>query len=102
MPYQGLSDGEITEQVRRLVSQGRIQWLPHALSQMADRGIAKDQVKECLQVGYYEEPPTVPNRGGAIEYKFRMAAKVDGDQLQVVASLVPDSKVIVITAFVLN
>src|SRR5438309_32487 len=99
MPHTGLTDAEVLEQVRRLVSQGRIRWTVHIEQQMAKRGIAKDQVKQCLMTGYFEERPAVPNRPGEIEYAFRMAAKVDGEQVRVAASLIPNKRVVAITVF---
>lgn len=94
-----LSDQEVERQVRQLARQGRNRWTTHAEEKMAQRGISKDQVKQCLTAGYFEERPTISNRPGDIEYKFRMAAIVDGEPIRVVASLNPSSAVVVITLF---
>jgi hypothetical protein len=99
MPPRGLTNAEVLEQVRRLVKEGRIRWTHHIQLQLEARGLAKDQVKECLSIGYFEEEPTVPNRFGDIEYSFRMKAKVDGLQMRVAASLVPETRVVAITVF---
>jgi len=99
MSQRGLTDAEVLEQVRRLVGEGRIRWTRHIEERMAERHIAKDEVKECLQIGLFEERPTVPNRTGEIEYVFRMRAKVDGEQLRVAASLIPEKRVVAITVF---
>lgn len=99
MPDVGLTNAEVMEQVRRLVSQGRVSWTRHILERMAERGLSKEQVKECLRIGYFEEEPTVPNRGGEIEYKFLMRAKVEGEQIRVAASLIPATRVVAISVF---
>lgn len=99
MPEGGLTDAEVLREVRALVSQGRISWTHHIEEQMAARGISKDQVKECLRTGNFEERPTVPNRPGEVEYAFRMRAKVEGEQIRVAASLVPNRRVVAITVF---
>lgn len=99
MPSVGLTNAEVLEQVRRLVREGRIRWTRHIEEQLAERRLAKDQVKECLLTGYFEEEPTIPNRPGDIEYSFRMRAKVDGEQMAVAASLIPETRVVAITVF---
>ena len=99
MAQRGLTNAEVLEQVRRLVGQGRITWTRHFEGMLAKRGLAKDQVRDCLRIGYFEEEPTNPNRAGDIEYKFQMRATVDGEQISVVASLIPETRVVAITAF---
>jgi hypothetical protein len=99
MPYKGLTKAGVREQVRRLVSEGRIRWTLHIEQQMEVRHIAKDEVKECLLLGDFEEEPTIPNRPGDIEYVFRMRANVEGRPLAVAASLIPDRRVVTITVF---
>lgn len=99
MPHNTLTDAEVLEQVRRLVGQGRIKWTPHIEEKLKERGLAKDQAKECLRIGYFEETPFIPNRPGDIEYKFQVRARVDGEEIRVVASLIPESHVVAITVF---
>ena len=94
-----LTNAEVLEQVQRLVGQGRVTWTRHFEEKLAERGLAKDQAKECLCKGYFKEEPTIPNRAGDIEYKFTMQAKVDGDQIRVVASLKPETRVVAVTLF---
>jgi hypothetical protein len=96
---ESLTDAQVLEQVRHLVKQGRIRWTAHIEERLAQRKFEKGQVKECLLRGYFEEPPTIPNRGGDIEYVFRMAAMVDGEQIRVAASLIPFRRVVAITVF---
>jgi hypothetical protein len=96
---QSLTDAQVLEQVRRLVGKDRVRWTRHIQEQMEKRGLSKDQVKQCLRGGFFEEAPTVPNRPGEIEYAFRMAAVIDGQQIRVAASLLPDSHVVAITVF---
>lgn len=96
-----LSDQDVLTQVRDLVGQGRVSWTWHALERMAERCIDKSDVKECLSNGIFAERPHVPNRGGDVEYAFRMQAVVDGEGLAVVASLVPSTRVVVISTFTL-
>ena len=98
MPHS-LTDAEVLEQVRRLVGNGRIRWTKHVQERMEQRGISKDDVKQCLRTGFFDERPTVPNRPGEIEYSFRMAANVEGRHLRVAASLLPETRVIAITVF---
>lgn len=82
-----------------MVGQGRITWTRHIEESLAKRGLAKDQVKECLRIGNFEESPVIPNRSGDIEYKFLMRAKIDGEQIRVAASLIPETRVVAITVF---
>lgn len=83
--------------VRDCVRANQIRWRRHAETRSGQRGIDKSMARECLLIGYFSERPVVPNRGGEIEYKFTMRAKVDGEQVEIAASLVPDSHVVVIT-----
>jgi hypothetical protein len=99
MPPDGLTDDEIAQQVRQIVSSGgHVQWRPHALENMQFRKISNDEVRECLTGGYYSQQPVIPNRSGPIEYEFAMQKIVDGRLIKVVAALVPETKVKVITA----
>lgn len=98
MPHELLTDGQVLQRVRDFVSKGRIKWSLHAEKKMAERGYGKDQVKKCLLGGQFTENPHQPNRAGPIEYKFTMAATIEGRGIEVVASLNPDSKVLIITA----
>lgn len=102
MPSSELSDAEVLLQVRALAKAGRLRWTEHAQKRMAERGISKDEVKACLTCGHFGEPPTIPNRFGDIEFKFRMDATVDGERVAVAASLVPETRVVVITVIDLN
>jgi hypothetical protein len=95
--FQGLNDGEVLHQVRTLVRQGRVHWTLHIDGQMVARGYDRGMIKECLLTGHFVERPTVPNRSGPIQYEFRMRAIVDGDQMDVVASLIPEKRVVAIT-----
>lgn len=92
-----LEDAEVQRWVRELVAAGAIAWRDHAERAMLKRGWSKDQAKECLAKGVFEERPFVPNRPGPIQYEFAMRARVDGEDLKVAASLIPDSRVVVIT-----
>lgn len=66
---------------------------------MAERGVAKDEIKDCLQRGYFNEQPCISNNLGDINYKFKMRARVESKLLDVVASLYPENQVVVITVF---
>lgn len=66
---------------------------------MAERGYERDQVRQCLLSGHFIEQPYIPNTSGDIEYKFTIKANVDGMEIVVVASLVPDKKVAIITVY---
>jgi hypothetical protein len=94
---QGLTDGEVLGQVRDLVRNGCLKWTLHSEERMAERGYDHEQVKECLLKGNFTERPVIPNRPGPIEYSFRMSAVVDGSSMHVGASLVPETRVVVIT-----
>ena len=102
MAFSLLTDDQVRTEVKSLVHAGKVAWTRHSEEKMAERGIDKGQVKECLENGSFTERPTVPNRFGSIEYKFRMESIVDGETLAVAASLIPDSKVVVITVFAPN
>ena len=97
MPNKQLSDRQVAEEVRALVKANRIQWSRHAEQRMAERGIDKGMVKECLKKGQFAERPTNPNRAGAPQYAFRMETSIDQVDLAVAAALVPSTKVVVIT-----
>ncbi|OMG54686.1 hypothetical protein BJN45_05600 [Azonexus hydrophilus] len=95
--YKSLSDFEVLQDVRALVRRNRIRFTVHAEERMAERGFDRSQVRDCLSSGFFVERPSLPNRNGVVEYKFNMQAVIDGDTMQVVASLRPDENVVVIT-----
>jgi len=97
MPAETLTDGQVLVGVRDLVGQGKIAWTFHARERMAERGVDSGQVRECLLKGSFSESPVIPNRGGPIQYTFTMSARIDRENIPVVASLFPESKVLVIT-----
>jgi len=97
MPFTPLTDGEVTNGVRELVHRGKIRWTDHSEERLAEYGYDKSQVKECLLKGVYEERPIIDNRAGPIAYVFRICAQVDGELLRVVAKLIPEDRVVVIT-----
>lgn len=94
-----LTDGEVRQQVRDLVGKDKISWHPHVEERMAKRGYDRGQIKECLVRGIFSERPTIANRRGPIQYDFRMRGTVDGDQIEVGASLIAESHVRVVTVF---
>lgn len=93
-----LNDQQVLSEVRRLVSIAQVSWGHHAVVRMAERGLSKGEIKECLLKGYFIERPHVPNQS-EMQYKFTMFATVEGLDLTVVASLYPNTKVVVITAY---
>ena len=97
MPNEGLTNNQVLEGMRALVRQGKISWKKHAEKRMAERGYERGQVKQCLLSGHFVEPPVIPNKGGEIQYEFKIHANVDGMAIDVVASLVPETKVVVIS-----
>ena len=99
MSTSGLTDDEVLRDVRLLVGRPSVAWSRHAEQRMAERGISKVEVKRCLQLGHFDERPTLSNRPGPIEYSFRMVFRVDGETIAVAGSLVPSTRVVVITAF---
>lgn len=98
-PFQPLSDAEIAAQVASMASKNQIAWTKHVEKRMAERGIDKSQIKECLMRGRFTEKPTLPNRSGDIEYVFRMEAVIESENIAVGASLMPEKRVVVITVF---
>lgn len=102
MPKKPLSDADVSAEVKKLTSANHVGWTRHAEEQMAQRGFDKGIVKECLKKGGFTERPTIPNRNGEVEYKFRMEAVIDNVCIAVAASLIPAKKVIVITVFEAN
>lgn len=94
-----LTDAEVQAGVRVVVQSGHVRWSRHAQERMAERGIDKGMVYECLTKGYFSEPPIVPNVAGDFQYKFTMVCSVDGDNVSVAASYIPATAVVVITVF---
>lgn len=99
MPQESLTDNQVLEEVRVLVRQSKIRWTYHAEQRMAQRGYDRGQIRQCLLSGYFIEEPFIPNRSGEVEYKFTFRANVDGETLDVAASLIPEKSVVVITLF---
>jgi hypothetical protein len=97
MASKSLTDHAVKAQVRALVTTGNVVWRVHAEEQMAARGFDKGQVKQCLCQGTFAERPHVPNRRGPLQYEFKMRARVDREPMEVVASLYPETEVVVIT-----
>lgn len=91
------SDLEVLNAVRSLAAKNKIAFTRHAEERMQLRGIDRSTVKKCLTKGNFAEPPTIPNGIGEIEYIFKMHAKIDGDSVEVVAKLLPNTCAIVIT-----
>lgn len=102
MPQETLNDVEVLNRARALVSKSKIVWTRHVEERMTERGFDRSQVKECLLSGAFNERPHIPNRFGSIEYKFTMVACVDGERIEVAASLVPDQHVVAITVIDIN
>ena len=94
---KALNDGQVLAEVRRLVLAGNIRWRSHAEDRMEERGYSKYEAKDCLLRGRFVERPVTPNRRGPTQYQFAMGANVDGRPIRVVASLVPDAQVVVIS-----
>lgn len=97
MTYVPLTDNQVLDETRILVRKNKVGWTIHAEERMAERGYERGQVKQCLLSGHFIEQPTIPNKGGDIQYKFKLHASVDGEDIDVVASLFPKTKVVVIT-----
>ncbi len=97
MTYKPLTDAEVLSEVKLLTAANKLAWTHHAEVRAAQRGFDKAQIKECLMKGHFTERPTIPNRVGDIEYKFRMDAIVDSEKIAVAACLVPSEKVVVLT-----
>ena len=97
MPYELLTDSEVLTAVQTFARQSKIGWSTHAQERMAERGFDRGQIKQCLSLGYFIERPHIPNRGGELEYKFTLEGNVDGECINVVASLIPEKKILVIT-----
>ncbi len=99
---QILTDNEVRDEMQALVRNGKVRWREHAEERMVKHGYDKDQIKRCLLSGYFVERPVIANRTGASQYKFTLRAKVDGETIEVAASLTPKSKVLVITVINVN
>lgn len=95
--FSPLSDAHVLHGVRDLASKGKIAYTNHAEERMAERGYDRSQVKECLIKGNYSESPYIPNSNGDIEYKFKLHANIDGERIEVVATLKPELRIVVIT-----
>ena len=94
-----LTDNDVLRGVGELAAQGKIRWTVHVEEKMVSRGYDRGQIKKCLARGYFTERPTIANTLGPTQYKFRIEATIDGEKIAVVASLIPDEKVVVITVF---
>lgn len=97
MAFSTLNNNEVLAQVQLLARSGHIKWTTHVQERMVERGFSKGQVKQCLTTGFFTEQPTIPNAFGDIQYKFNMSSTVDGEFITVVASLYPNSNVLIIT-----
>ena len=84
-------------QSRELLRQGKVRWTRHVETRMAERGFQKDEVRDCILSGRFVEPPFVPNKSGEFQYEFKVGALIEGRDIEVVVSLVPERRVIVIT-----
>jgi hypothetical protein len=92
-----LTDNQVLDGVRVLVRQNKIRWTDHSEQRMEERGYDRGQIRQCLLSGVFVQRPVIPNRTGPLQYEVKMRAKVDGVWIEVVASLVPVTKVVVIT-----
>lgn len=97
MPLEQLTDSQVLGAMRALVRKGSIRWTDHAEQRMVERGYDRSQIKQCLLSGYFVEQPFIPNRSGDVEFKFTFRGHVDGEVLDVVAVLMPETRVLVIT-----
>lgn len=97
MVQECLTNDQVLHGMRILVRQGKIKWTVHAEERMAERGYERGQVKQCLLSGSFIEPPHIPNRAGDVQYVFKMHANIDSEAIDVVASWVPEKKVVVIS-----
>lgn len=71
----------------------------HVSQRMVERSLSKADIKDCLKQGYFTERPTIANKPGDLQYRFRMEATVDGVRIAVGAALIPSTRVVVITVF---
>lgn len=97
MPQELLTDNQVLNEVRVLVRKNKVVWTTHAEQRMAERGYERGQVKDCLLSGCFFERPYHPNRVGDLQYQFALDGNVDGEPIRVVASLIPEKKVVVIS-----
>ena len=97
MPQEQLNDNQVQVAMRDLVRKGSLRWTDHAEQRMVERGYDRSQIRQCLLSGYFFEQPYIPNRNGDIEYKFTVRGQVDGEVMDVVAVLMPETRVLVIT-----
>jgi hypothetical protein len=97
MTYKQLTDAEVLAEVKTLIAAQKLAWTTHSEARAAERGFDKAQIKECLMKGRFTERPTMTNRTGDVEYKFRIDAIVDSEKIAVAACLIPSKKVLVIT-----
>lgn len=97
MTYKQLTDAEVLAEVKLLASAQKLAWTEHSEARAEQRGFDKSQIKECLMKGRFSERPTMTNKTGDVEYKFRIDATVDREKIAVVACLIPSKKILVIT-----
>jgi len=94
-----LTEAQVADGVKRLAATNKLGWSRHVEDRMAQRGIDKGMVRDCLKNGFFSERPYIANKPGAIQYKFTMTCVVDGERLVTAASYYPESKIVVITVF---
>lgn len=100
MCFHQLNNNKVLSQVRKLTAENKIEWTLHSEEKLAERSIGKDEVRECLLKGFFfKEFPIISTKSAEINYAFLMRARVEGQFLNVKASLYPEKKVLVITTF---
>lgn len=97
MSYKPLTESEVLADVRRMAASNKLVWSAHAEDRLCERGLDREQIKACLLKGNFVNKPYVPNKPGEIQYEFKMKAKIDSEQISVVASLRPEKNLIIIT-----
>lgn len=99
MDVYALTDAEVADGVRAVVLARGVHWSRHANERMAERGIDRGMVYECLSKGNFSERPFQPNVSGDFQYKFTMQSIIDGELVTVAASYIPTTKLVIITAY---
>lgn len=95
-----LKKSEVLQQVKELVDEGKLRWAGHAEERLVERNITRQEVAQgLLNSRDFHEPPYTETRNGRTVYKFTILAQTDTIRIGVVASLDPQTKVVVVSTW---
>lgn len=103
MSSEELKKSEVLKQVKELVLAGKLFWSSHSEDRLDQRQISRQEVTEVLLNSQdFDAPPCTETKYGRVVYKFSMAAQVGTKRIGVAASLDPQKKVVILSAWDVN